>query len=221
MGLIFGKASIKSFFISQWAKYVPAIILYGEKNKKKNMSKYLEFLDDGELTVLHSFHLCYSIIMIYIDDTSKQLVALRILAECLGKGGQSLCYLYEEYEVDMICVLNRLYLEILFHRQWRVYKVCVQSYLPDSNLALQLSLVTEGTAEYFIICEQKVLCQVAGPLSVALFTMFSAFFVFNLDYPSVARSIFNFFQDFVVKHPDGSKKTGNYLSTISDINRHL
>ena len=35
-----------------------------------------------------------------LDDVSKQLVALKILAESLEKGVKSLCYLYEEYSVS-------------------------------------------------------------------------------------------------------------------------
>lgn len=37
-----------------------------------------------------------------VDDVSKQLTAIKILAECLAKGKQSICYFYEEDAVSVM-----------------------------------------------------------------------------------------------------------------------
>ena len=37
---------------------------------------------------------------LYPDDISMQLIALKVLSTALGNGNQSLCYIYEQYEVS-------------------------------------------------------------------------------------------------------------------------
>lgn len=56
-------------------------------------------------------HMQIDCILPFLDDTSRQLTAMKILAECLGKGKQPLCYLYEEYSV---CFVIRHEFEYLF-----------------------------------------------------------------------------------------------------------
>lgn len=49
MGLIFERPSFKSHFLTQWSKYVEAILLYAEKSSKKGVSSKLVDLDrDGK-----------------------------------------------------------------------------------------------------------------------------------------------------------------------------
>ena len=51
-----------------------------------------------------------------LDETSKHLTALKILSVSLGKGEQSLCYVYDEYEASG---LNNVSTILLGH-----YKLC-------------------------------------------------------------------------------------------------
>ena len=63
---------------------------------------------------------------IIVDQTSKEVTALKILSECLAKGRVSLCYVYEEYTVFIILVI----LIIAFsHRKWIVLTMRVESCL--------------------------------------------------------------------------------------------
>lgn len=81
-----------------WNTYVQAILQYAEKSRKKNISaKLVDVNEEGENSVMYVID---SIIYL-IDETSQHVVALKILAESLGKGQQSLCYLYDEYSVSV------------------------------------------------------------------------------------------------------------------------
>ena len=91
--------------------------------------------------------------------------------------------------------------------------------LPIRNQPQIAAIVGEGSTQYFVICESKVLCEVPT-LQAALFTAFSAY-CFNLEYPASAKNIFCFFQDYILGHPDSNKKSGTYLATVSDIKRNL
>ena len=53
--------------------------------------------------------------------------------------------------------------------------------------------------------------------SKALFTWFSLFYVFNLEYNKNAKDICLFFQEFVFGLPDSGKKSSTYLSVTTDI----
>ena len=70
--------------------------------------------------------------------------------------------------------------------------------------------------EYFILCEKKVICK-APNLKLAFFINFCCYYCFNLEFPSDAKGIYYFFQDFVLEKPDRSKKNATYLSVTSDI----
>ncbi len=65
------------------------------------------------------------------------------------------------------------------------------------------TFVGEGTVQYFVLCERQVLCKVPT-LQVAVFTTFAAYYCFNLEYPSVAKNIFSFLQDYILGHPDSN-----------------
>ena len=92
--------------------------------------------------------------------------------------------------------------------------------LPKRSQPRIAAFVSEGATEYMILCENRCLCKCSS-LQVALFTSFSAYYCFNLDYPKPAKSLFDFFQDYVFGHPDSSKKSGSYLAVVSDIKRNL
>lgn len=79
---------------------------------------------------------------------------------------------------------------------------------------------TTGSPQYFILCEQRTLCDVPD-LKAALFYMFSSYYIFNLEYPKVALSFFYFLQDYVLSYPDSLKRPSTYLAILSDIKRNL
>lgn len=99
-----------------------------------------------------------------------------------------------------------------------VQQACQQ--LPVRNQPRIAAIVGKGSTQYFVICESKVLCEVPT-LQAVLFTAFSAYYCFNLEYPASAKNIFCFFQDYILGHPDSNKKSGTYLATVSDIKRNL
>lgn len=67
--------------------------------------------------------------------------------------------------------------------------------------------------QYFVVCESKVLCRVATWQS-AILIAFSAYYTFNLEYPTEAKNIFGFSQDYNLAHPDSNNKTGTYLASV-------
>ena len=76
----------------------------------------------------------------------------------------------------------------------------------------------EEAIQYFVLIEQKVLCQVPS-FQFALYITFSAFYVFHLEYPKVVRNVFFFLQDYVLSYPDSLRRPATYLATASDINK--
>ena len=78
----------------------------------------------------------------------------------------------------------------------------------------------EGVVEYFVICEQQVLCKQFS-LPHALFFAFSAYYCFNLEYPPMSKNVLYFIQDYILDNPDSNKKSGGYLAIVSDIKRNL
>lgn len=70
--------------------------------------------------------------ILFIDETSKQLAALKILSEALGKGKETLYYLYEEYKVYIVYTVFYIATLIVFnvYRKVRVLtqfaKDCIQ-----------------------------------------------------------------------------------------------
>ena len=82
------------------------------------------------------------------------------------------------------------------------------------------AIVGDDSFEYFIVCEQQPLCKVPT-LQTAIFIAFACYYCFNLEYPTVAKNVFHFFQDYILGQPDSNKKTGSYLGIVSDIKRNL
>lgn len=78
----------------------------------------------------------------------------------------------------------------------------------------------DARAQYFIVCEQFTLCELSN-LKTALFYMFSAYYIFNLEYPKPAQNVFYFLQDYVLSFPDSLKRPSTYLAVLSDIKRNL
>ena len=79
------------------------------------------------------------------------------------------------------------------------------------------ALSGEGGMQYFIICEQRVLCK-SPSLDSAIFLTVATYYCYNLEYPAPVKGVLNFFQDY---QPDSSKKTATYLATVSDIKRNV
>lgn len=78
----------------------------------------------------------------------------------------------------------------------------------------------EDATEYFVICEQQVLCKLSS-LQYALFIMFAAYYSFYLEYPPMAKSVLYFIKDYILDHPDSNRKSGAYFAIVSDIKRNL
>jgi len=54
-------------------------------------------------------------------------------------------------------------------------------------------MISDGAEEYFIICEQRVLCKVPT-LKVAIFLTLAAYYCFNLEYPKQGKGVLTFLQ---------------------------
>lgn len=91
---------------------------------------------------------------------------------------------------------------------------------PLRNSPRVAAFVGDASTQYFVICEQKVLCKVSS-LKIALFITFSAYYVFNLDYPKAAKYAYFFFQDYVLGYPDSFKRPSPYITVVSDIKRNM
>lgn len=66
----------------------------------------------------------------------------------------------------------------------------ISSEIPRRNSPRIAGVVGEEMNQYFVLVEQKVLCQVPS-FQLALFVAFSAFYVFHLEYPkSVKNAMF-------------------------------
>ena len=74
--------------------------------------------------------------------------------------------------------------------------------------------------QFFVIAENEILGEYPC-FQDALFFCFAAYYVFHVEYPSQAKNILYFFQDFVVRHPDSHNRSGTYLATTSDIKRNI
>ena len=83
-----------------------------------------------------------------------------------------------------------------------------------------VALKGEENTQYFISCECHVLCKVSS-LKLAIFTAFSSYYIFNLKYPPSVKNLLCFLQDYMLEHPDSTKKSATYLAVVSDIKRCL
>lgn len=91
---------------------------------------------------------------------------------------------------------------------------------PIRNSPRIVHLSGEDRHQYFVVMEHKVLCEVST-LQSALFFMFCAYYVFNLEYPKKAIGMLYFFQDYILSYPDSMKRPGSYISVVSDLKNLL
>ena len=78
------------------------------------------------------------------------------------------------------------------------------------------ALIGEEETQYLIICEKSILFKVAT-IKLAIFFTVAAYYCFNLEYPTPAKNVFNFLQDYILAQPDSNKKSASYLAVVSDI----
>lgn len=90
---------------------------------------------------------------------------------------------------------------------------------PIRNAPQVAVMVGENNRQYFIIMEQKVLCE-AISLAQVLFVAFSCYYIYNLEYPPKASNILFFFQDYLLGYPDSLKRPSSYIAVLSDIKKH-
>lgn len=74
--------------------------------------------------------------------------------------------------------------------------------------------------QFFIIIEQKVLCE-AVSFESALCLAFFSYYVFHLEYPKCIRNLLFFMQDYLLALPDSLGRSSTYLAISSDIKRNL
>jgi hypothetical protein len=79
-------------------------------------------------------------------------------------------------------------------------------------------LVKDGTPVYYIFVEQQILCQCSN-FCETLLIWFSTHYVFNLQYHKYYRDAAFFLQEFVLQMPTRGKKSSNYLSTATEVNK--
>ena len=106
----------------------------------------------------------------------------------------TLCYMYEEFEVSELyfltsfesLVVQKLKLAWPHSLQLteRPDDICGQLPLRTSWIA---AFVGDEAIQYFVLVEQKVLCQIPS-FQQALFIAFSSFYVFHLEYPEEVKS---------------------------------
>ena len=80
-------------------------------------------------------------------------------------------------------------------------------------------MIQDGAEEYFIICEQRVICKVPS-LKTAIFTVFATYYSFNLEYLKQCKGILTFMQNYLLQSPDSNKRRATYLSISTDINNY-
>lgn len=89
---------------------------------------------------------------------------------------------------------------------------------PCRNSPRIAAFLGEESQQYFVLLEQKVLCQLPS-LQFAVFIMFSAYYAFHLDYPKPVKNVMLFLQDYVLSFPDGGRRPATYLATAADIKK--
>ncbi|XP_064382258.1 uncharacterized protein LOC135344490 isoform X1 [Halichondria panicea] len=136
-----------------------------------------------------------------LDDTVERhadLGPLSFLGVLVAKMlDDALIYLYQEFSMDTS-------LTDAIQRE------------PVRNSPRIIALCGAEITQYFVVVERIVLCE-APSIPSALFYTFSAYYVFNLEYPKKAAGIFYFLQDYILAYPDSLKRPATYLSVVSDI----
>ena len=80
------------------------------------------------------------------------------------------------------------------------------------------AFVGEEHTQYFVIIEHSILCEVPS-IQLAIFVMFSFYYIFHLEYPKHIRNVLYFLQDYVLNFPDSGPRPSVYLAVASDINK--
>ena len=82
--------------------YVPAIISDGEKLRKPGVSEIISTMNSSGKYVYLVCELVEHIVINFIDETSRQLTALKLLARCFAyrQLKDNLTSFYEEYDVS-------------------------------------------------------------------------------------------------------------------------
>lgn len=93
-----------------------------------------------------------------------------------------LCYLYQEYEVGLKLFTSQFVSIINVSLQITETPEYASTEAPTRSSPRISAFVGEEQKQYFVIVEQKVLCQVPS-IQQALFIFFSAYYVFHLEYP--------------------------------------
>ena len=210
MGLITGKKDIRSAFEKAWThKYLPGLLLYAERSKKifwSNLMKQVSSIQQSHHYIMYMY--------IFTDDTSRQTTALASLVasmKCVAtsKDCDPLCYLYQEYQVSSVyavgmylwivyfahCIHSSLYECPVFHGNPLLQscdtpeQACTE--VPVRNSPRIAAFVGEETKQYFVLLEQRVLCQVPS-IQLALFITFSSYYIFHLDYPNQLKNVMYF-----------------------------
>ena len=91
---------------------------------------------------------------------------------------------------------------------------------PPANQPRIAVMVSDGVEEYFIICEQTVLCKVSS-LKEPIFIGLATYYCFSLEYPKECKRVLTFLQDYVVESPDSNKRSATYVSVSTDINNNI
>ena len=91
---------------------------------------------------------------------------------------------------------------------------------PRRNSPPVAAMIGDNQKQYFVLVEQTVLCEESS-IQLAIFVMFACYYVFNLDYPKKAQSLFLFFQYYILGYPDSLIRPSTYLAVVSDIKTHL
>ena len=63
------------------------------------------------------------------------------------------------------------------------------------------AFVGDQAIQYFVLVEQRVLCQVSS-FQQAMFVAFSSFYIFHLEYPKELKNVTSFLQDYIIAYPD-------------------
>ena len=96
-------------------------------------------------------------------------------------------------------------------------------YLSELTIFLCVSYSFSAGTTYNNALDTNTMCINASKIAnecYALFLMFSAYYVFNLDYHK-QRRMYSFFQDYILGYPDSFKRPSPYITVVSDNKRNM
>ena len=76
------------------------------------------------------------------------------------------------------------------------------------------------SSQYFIVIEQTMMIECNSVMS-SLFTLFAVHYVFNIQYHSRLKDLFQFLEEKVVSIKSGAKKSAVYLSVTTAAENYL